>query len=75
MMSETEIGDRRLFTIVRAIGAGVSIVTLNALVLLAFFSDASVPRWSVYVLIVLIGALLGLDALLDIAPVKMKRES
>lgn len=59
--------DKRMFTAVRAIGALACIVTLNALVLLAFTtSGADVPRWSIYVLVILIGGLLGLDALQDI---------
>lgn len=64
--------DKRLFNIVRAVGAIICIATLNALVILAFINaDAEVPRWSIYMLIMLIGGLLGLDALLEISPVKV----
>lgn len=64
--------DNRMFVAVRAIGALACIVTLNALVLLAFITpEVSVPRWSIYMLVVLIGGLLGLDALLEVSPVKI----
>lgn len=67
--------DNRMFTAVRAVGALACIVTLNALVLLAFLNvDSEVPRWSIYVLIILIGGLLGLDALMEISPIKIQQE-
>lgn len=63
------------FNAARAIGALACLATLNALVLLAFLnSDLDVPRWSIYVLIFIIGALLGIDTLLDMAPVKVKKK-
>lgn len=63
--------ENRLFTIVRAVGALASIITLNALVIIAYLdSGTPVPRWSIYVLIVMIGGLLGLDALTSVAPGK-----
>lgn len=66
----------QLFTYVRAVGALACIITLNALVLLAFVqgNDVSVPKWSIYMLVVLIGGLLGLDALLEVTPVQVNRD-
>lgn len=61
--------ENRMFTVVRAVGALACIITLNALVVLAYMdSGTPVPRWSIYVLIVMIGGLLGLDALTSVAP-------
>lgn len=63
------------FTAVRAVGALACIVTLNALILITFLDARSAaPRWSIYVLIILIGGLLGIDALLDVAPIKIETE-
>lgn len=61
-----------MFMVVRAIGALACIVTLNVLVIMAFLEGSTVPRWSIYMLVVLVGGLLGLDALLDVAPVKVR---
>lgn len=62
------------YVYVRAIGAFACIVTLNILVLMAFLTpEAEVPRWSIYMLVLLIGGLLGLDALLEISPVRIDK--
>lgn len=67
---------KRVFILVRAGGAIICILTLNAIFLVSFLNPDvaaidpgdEVPRWTVYMLMTLIGAFLGLDALLNVNP-------